>query len=159
MQLGRRMRHQAHRRLGETKDNNHWEWAWIFPYFSWKLNQIPPYFSYHKWHWADKFLNRIKDTCFPGHSDPLFDHIEQIPQILISSCKPFNMISHSDDQNWTACLIITTKPVFPRSMYFLNNLFFFRDEIRPVILIPLNPIPPHLNDLFFLELPRNTKTC
>ena len=43
-------------------------------------------------------------------------------------------------------------------MYLPNYLLILSDQIRPIVLVPLDPIFPHLNDLFPIELPGNAKS-
>ena len=104
------------------------------------------------------FLSRGIFTCFPGHFDPFLNHVKQIPQILISISQSLDMIPHPNDQNRTASLIETTKPIFSWRMYLRQDLLFLRNLIRFIFLIPLDPIPPHLNNFLLLELSGNTKS-
>ena len=69
------------------------------------------------------------------------------------------MVSHSDDQDRASSFIIATEPVLAGCVNFRNDLFLFGDLVRPVIFIPFDPILPHLDYLFLLELTSNTETC
>ena len=69
------------------------------------------------------------------------------------------MVPHSDDQDGASSFIIATEPILAGGVNFRDDFFLFGDLVRPVIFIPFDPIPPHLNDLFFLELSSNTETC
>jgi hypothetical protein len=42
-------------------------------------------------------------------------------------------------------------------MYLPNDLLTLRNLIRSVVLVPLDPVPPHFDDLLSVELPSNTK--
>ena len=97
-------------------------------------------------------------TCFLCHFDPFLDHVQQISQILVSISQSLDMIPHANDQNRTASLVKTTKPIFSRRMYLGQDLLLFRNLIRFILLIPLDPVPPHLNNLLLLELPGNTES-
>ena len=43
-------------------------------------------------------------------------------------------------------------------MYLGQDLLILRNLIRFIVLIPLDPIPPHLNNFLLLELSGNTKS-
>ena len=40
-----------------------------------------------------------------------------------------------------------------------DDIFLFGNEVRFVLLIPFDPVSPHLNYLFFFKLSSNTKSC
>ncbi len=73
------------------------------------------------------------------------------------SGKPLDMIPHPNHKNGTALEIFTTKPVLTRLMYFVDNRLISGNLIRPVLLIPLDPLAPLFNSLLAVEFPCNRK--
>lgn len=62
------------------------------------------------------------------------------------------MVAHADDQDGTAPFVVAAVTILAGGVYFGNHFLLFGDEIWTVILIPLDPVGPHLDDFLLLEL-------
>jgi hypothetical protein len=96
-----------------------------------------------------------KNTSLLCKFVPLFNHVQQVPQVLVCSRQPLDMVAHPDHQNRTADNILTAKPVLARLMNLANDGLISRYPIRPVLLIPLNPLAPLFDSLLAVEFPRD----
>jgi hypothetical protein len=67
------------------------------------------------------------------------------------------MVPHADDHHWAARLIIPAEAVLARGVNLANNFLIFGDEVGSVLLVPLDPVAPHLHNLLLLELSGDTE--
>lgn len=103
------------------------------------------------------FLPYLKSTRFGCQFHSLFDHEQQVPQIFLGCCQPFNVITHPDQKNWASLIISPNEAVLAGGVDFLNQILIRADKVWSVAFIPLNPVPPHLQTLFPIEFPRHNK--
>ena len=103
------------------------------------------------------FLPYLKSTRFGCQFHSLFDHEQQVPQIFLGCCQPFNVITHPDQKNWASLIISSNEAVLAGGVDFLNQILIRADKVWSVAFIPLNPVPPHLQTLFPIEFPRHNK--
>jgi len=68
------------------------------------------------------------------------------------------VVPHPDHQNRAAPLVEPTISVLARGVDLRDDLLTLRNLVRSVVLIPLDPVFPHLNDLLPLELPGNAES-
>lgn len=68
------------------------------------------------------------------------------------------MVFHSNDKNWAALLINSTKSILAGCVYFVNYLLSLANFIGLIALIPFYPFRPHLIHLIFLELSGNAES-
>jgi hypothetical protein len=85
----------------------------------------------------------------------LLNHIEEVSEILVSSCQSNDVVPHPNHQNWAPCFIVAAVSVLPGGVYFGDDLFLLGDEVWPVLFVPFDPTPPHFDDLLLLEFPGN----
>lgn len=104
-------------------------------------------------------LHRTISTCLRRQFDPLLDHVDQVPQVLVCCSQPHLVVLHSDDQNRAAGLIVPAESVFSRAVDFVDLAFAFGYLIRSEFFVPFNPIAPHLDDLFSLEFACDGEPC
>ena len=67
------------------------------------------------------------------------------------------MVSHADDQDGASGLVKPTEAILAGGVYLGDDFFVLRDEVWPVLLVPFDPVAPHLYDLLLIELPRDTE--
>lgn len=125
----------------------------LFHWVLWHLVRISHVSTVENHAYLVSFLLRHKITSLLCKFVPLFNHVQQIPQVLVSSRQPLDMVPHPDYQNRTADNVLTAKPVLARLVNLANDGLISRYPVRPVLLIPLNPLAPLLDGLLAIEFP------
>lgn len=67
------------------------------------------------------------------------------------------MVSHPDNQYRRTTLIESAESVLAGGMYLGDDVFALCNLVRPVVLIPFDPVFPHLYDLFAVKLSSNAE--
>lgn len=90
-------------------------------------------------------------TCLLGELVPLLDHVQQVAEVLVGRGEALDMVPHTDHQNGTAVDVPATEPVLSRLVDLLDDRLISRDLVRPVVLVPLDPLAPLLDGLLPVE--------
>ncbi len=151
--LCRKSWRQWHKSYSTALGNSRSRWAWTLSLSLWKLHLTRPCFCGQKWHIFDKFL-KIKNTvtCFLCQFVSLFDHVKQIPKVFIGRSQALDVVSHSDEEDGTAIDVFAAKSVLSWLMDLVDDGFIGGDLVRSVVFVPLDPLFPHFDGLFSVEL-------
>ncbi len=98
---------------------------------------------------------RHKITSLLRKFVPLFNHVQQVPQVLVCSRQPLDMVAHPDHKNRAADNVLPAKAVLAGLVNLANDGLVSRYPVRPVLLVPLNPLTPLLDGLLAVEFPRD----